>query len=247
MVLNEDNVDVLDLLETPEKLPANNSSTFSKSGGDYASNGRSKNKRINMWDKTDITPKKINPEEFQRSGKSFTFFAANGGKTIPEDTLNLVYKLIKLISGKGYTFRNGLAGDDPITQYVHNDETIDIESHVPFKKFNPEAINPLYTTGNPEAYSKAANLHKSFLTLSPVARVMYANYVATILGSSTTDPVDFILIYTECGSEALPKKDINWEHIGNTYLPMRLGYIAGIPIINVKNTESIKKLNELLK
>ena len=36
MVLNEDNVDVLDLLETPEKLPANNSSTFSKSGGDYA-------------------------------------------------------------------------------------------------------------------------------------------------------------------------------------------------------------------
>lgn len=242
--------DLLDNFDNPssEAKPAtfDNKSTKPNnfSNGNYKNNNA--NKLPNMWDNTkDIKAEIINPEEFNKAGDSFCIITAKGSNVLPDEIKEKFIKLIKYLTVKGFTFRNNLSSSEEILPAICQIDDIKMEYYLPFKKFNPIPQNAVYAVNVPKAYNKAASFHKNFLNLSSAGRVMVASGVLTVLGKSTINPVNFILGYSECGSENL-SKDTDWDSVGNCGLYIRLAHRAGIPFINIKNENSINRLRELL-
>lgn len=200
----------------------------------------------NMWDNTnDIKPELIDPEKFVKVGNSYCIITAKGTNVLPEDIKDRFIKLIRYLNTKGFVFRNNLSSSEEILPAICQIEDIKMSYYLPFKKFNPVPQNAVYAVNVPKAYNKAASFHTNFLKLSPAGRVLVANGVLTVLDKSTVNPVNFILGYTECGSETL-SKDSDWDSIGNCGLYIKLARRANIPFINIKNENSITRLKELL-
>ncbi|EPU3828950.1 hypothetical protein ACVWU4_000931 [Campylobacter coli] len=205
-----------------------------------------KPKLPNMWDNTsDIKAEIINPEEFTKVGNSYCIITAKGSNVIPDEMKEKFIKIIRYLTAKEFIFRNNLSATEEILPAICQIDNIKMSYYLPFKKFNPIPQDAVYAVNVPKAYNKAASFQKNFLNLSPAGRVLIANGVLTVLDKSTVNPVNFILGYSECGSESL-SKDTDWESIGNCSLYIKLAHRAGIPFINIKNENSVSKLKELL-
>ena len=122
----------------------------------------------------------------------------------------------------------------------------DVETYLPWPKFNEDIVKPTMGRPNEAAYSIALNLHNSFYEQKESLRAILSRDVNISLGSSGTDAVKFMIIYTPCGSESIGTKP-DYRKLGSTVFYLRIAAAANIPVFNVKNAESIKRLSELLK
>ena len=87
---------------------------------------------------------------------------------------------------------------------------------------------------NKAAYQAAAFYHKRFLEQKDIVRCIYARDTQLVFGENLNDPVDFILAYTECGSNSFGKTfDIKTAR--NAWYMFKLAGAGNISIFNVNN------------
>lgn len=236
----------------PKKEYGGNTGGNSWNKGGFNKGGFSnKPKEIDYWDKKDITPIKINPNSFT-STKAFTI-AFPRDLDIPELILKFFTTITELLTSKGYIYRFGAAGDNKIQKILFDiaEKNKNIEVLLPWKKFNEDAAGTeglldVQIRPNATAYGVAVNLNQSFYKLSPHVRAMNARDAQLMLGKDCTKPNSMLVIYTECGSEAIKGK-MDWKKITGLSLMLSIAEEANITVYNLKNEESRKKLSEKLK
>ena len=87
---------------------------------------------------------------------------------------------------------------------------------------------------NKAAYQAAAFYHKRFLEQKDFIRCIYARNTQIVFGENLNDPVDFILAYTECGSNSFGKTfDIKTAR--DAWYMFKLAGAGNISIFNVNN------------
>lgn len=203
-------------------------------------------KRENLWNKIDFTPTTVDTSKLSMSGKSYAWynFSPNG---IPDNILNNILSVCKSLSKKGFIYRHNGSASDVIPNKILKIEDINFESYLPWSKFNSELDKDKVKLQFPnlEAYNIACAYHSKFTTLPASVRAILASTVNSLFGKNVTDPVNFVLCYTECGTEALSKK-VDYKKLGNLSFILRIAADANIPVFNFKNDKVISNLKEYL-
>jgi hypothetical protein len=239
--------------EEPKKQfnnSGNSSGGWGNNKSGYNNNRSNKPKEPDFWDKKDITPLKVSSTGFIQS-KSFTI-AVPRDVTVPEPILKFFSLITEHLTSKGYAFRFGAHEENKLQKTLFDiaAEHKQVEVHLPWKKFNIEAAEDpsnISTTIRPNelAYGVAVNYNQSFYKFSPHIRAINANDAAIMLGNDIKHPLSMLVIYTECGSEAIAKK-MDWKKISGLSLLLTLAEESNIPVYNLKNEESRKKLSAKL-
>lgn len=235
--------DILDILDSDQKPFEQHEPKENKP----QSNNYNKPKRENLWEKTDFQPRTIDPAKLHKSGKSYMWYNYNPTTEIPDDVKTKIISIATSLSSKGYTFRHNGDDKDVIQNKIISIDNIKFESFLPWKKFNQNISEPKQAYATLQGYELANTLHKKFLQLPPAIRAILANTMNTLLGSDVTDPVDFILAYTEDGLETYTTKGLDFTKCGNLNFILKAAAQANIPAFNLKNTNALENLKEFLQ
>ena len=141
-------------------------------------------KKVNLWDKEDFKPLKVDPSTFKKNGKTFTISYNTQGDTLSEENNTRLFELAKVLVAKGYTYRTFFDGKEDINKTILGIEGIKSEAYIPWKKFNLDATNVISNSPTEKAYSIALNSHKVFMKLPPAVRAILANQVKVHLDIS---------------------------------------------------------------
>lgn len=234
-----DNIDdVLNTLDSDEKP--------------FASEKKNKKeKKENLYDSTEITPIKFDPEKFNLGKKYFTFmyFVPETG-TLPEDIVNKFIKLAIALFDKGYRYRALYSNRDTVTAKLQETHGDYIDYYTPWKlKYVPENINVKQAQPTKDAYGIALNNHKVFIELKAPLRARLAAEVHTLLGHDCLTPNTFIISYSPNGAESLGtgKNRVDFKEIRSLVFPYRIATAASIPIYNLKNEDAISRISAKIK
>jgi len=200
-------------------------------------------KKENYWDKQDIQPSTIDVSKFSKKGKSFVLYV-HPENDIPEEAANNILALARGLMAKGYTFRHTGNKDNNLQSKIVKLEDSVVKSYLPWKKFNTTVTDPILAT--PLGYRIAIGVHKAYMKLPPAVRAILARDVNAMLGVDATDPVDFIITWSDGGAEALSKNS-DFKKIGNNSFCLMIASRANIPVVNVFNTNFIDKMKDLIK
>jgi len=223
----------------------------------YSSNGYNSNKpkRVSLWDKKDFTPEKINPSKLAKSDM-FAVALPDNTAELPENVSKLLASVTLSVLRKGYGFRVGPGSKDTMhLAFMKLREDLiaasadyhsDLEVYLPWPKFNEDITKPNLAYCTEKAYSIAVNLRKNFYDIPAPVRAILAKDVHVCLGAECNEAIKFLIIYTPCGSEKL-SRETDYKKMGNTVFYISLALAANIPVFNVKNEESIKRLSEFIK
>lgn len=119
------------------------------------------------------------------------------------------------------------------------------EIYLPFKKFNPTVPEPKSCTTNPRSFGVVKGIFKNYDKLPGFGRACNARDVEMVFGSNLSERVKLILIYTECGTEAIGPTT-KFFPLGSVAFPLNLATKAKIPVINVGSVDAISKLKHFL-
>lgn len=230
--------------EEEKKTPYNNSNT------NWKGNKSNKPKKESLWDKTDFEPLKVDSEKLHRTGKSWMWYGFTPKTEISTETKDKLVAIANSLSSKnsdrGFIFRHNGETNDLMANKFFNLDNINIESYLPWKKYNTNVENAVLNYANETGYRLAMGYHGKFANLPSPIRAILANLCNTLLGKEGNDPVDFVICYTECGSESFSKK-IDYTVAGNLGFILKICEDANIPIFNFKNNEALKNLKEFLQ
>lgn len=262
----EDILDALDSNETPfkEEYSSNNSNSngynsYSKNNNNYKNynnNGYKKNynnfkpkpKQESLWDKTDFKPTLIDAIKLKSTANSYAVYdyvSKENSLAITDDVIKLFVSIAKSLKSRSYTFRHNNSADDKIANEILKIEGIITESYLPWGKFNSNITKPKRWSGSQEAYSIAMAYHAKFKELPPAIRAILASHVDALLGHECLDPVNFLLCWTECGSEKYSNK-MDFKKAGNLPFILKICEDANIPVFNLKNKEALNNLKGLM-
>jgi len=262
--------DILDLLESNEKPSFQNEGNSAekpatewkpksdwKPRGEWKPNsnysGGTRKPFVSLWNKKDFTPKEIKISELTRK-KAFMVVIANK-TSLPDNINKLLVNMSLMLSKAGYTFRCNADKNDVVQLTILNKikEEGDaakgdpkFEVYLPWAKFNEDIEKPTMTYPNEAGYSIAVNMHNTFYDQKESVRAIISRDVHMSLGTTGTEAVEFMVIYTECGSESIGQHP-DYRKLGNATFYIKLAEKANIPVFNVKNPESIKRLSEFIK
>ena len=256
--LFDDSEGVLDLLDNTKQAFADDKpkQEWKPKGEWKPNNGYKSNKPKvpSLWDRKDFTPKKIDVKGLVRTKSFLVSFPT--GVELGEETEKLIPKIALKIAESGYKYRYNGDTRSLLQKAIvscledakdrNEGKGYDVEVYLPYGKFNENITAPEMTRPNETGYSIALNMNKTFYEKKEIVRAFMARDVHMVLGESCKDAVKFIVIYTPCGSESLGMKP-DYKKLGDTVPYLRLAEAANIPVFNIKNADSIKRLSEFLK
>lgn len=236
--------DLLDLLESNEK-PFQETQVERPQYQNQNRQFNSGPKKVSLWDKQDFTPAKVDPGTFKTHSKLFTIKAHSTTGTIPASITERFIEISKVLATKSFGYRYGGRSDDTLQSDIIKTEGLKTEIYLPWKKFNVD-VKTDHISPTEKAYSIALNSHKVFYKLPPAVRAVISNDVHLLLGEDCNTPLDFLLVYSECGSEALSKQ-VDYKKLGPIVFLLKVAGDANIPVFNFKNEDAVKRLVDFIK
>ena len=156
-------------------------------------------------------------------------YAGIGSRKVPDDIGNLMTKISKRLSEKGYLLRSGAAkGSD---KKFEEGVKLSIVNGKP--KYNKEIFTAWDCTK--EALILASNYHPAFHNCKDYTRKLHGRNAMIILGKELNEPVDFVVCWTENGKDK-----------GGTGLAIRLSEEKEIKIYNLYYDDVRKKFEKWL-
>lgn len=170
-------------------------------------------------------------------------FIYNNRKEVSYEDLEKIKNAVNLVKDK-YTVRLTGGTDDKVFNTL-TATTFNNEIYLPFKSFNKNIPNAKSTAPSKEAFSVVKGMFKNYNSLPGFARSSNARDVEMIFGKELKERVKLILIFSDCGSEAI-NKSVNFITLGSVALTLRIASKLKIPLINVKNDDAINKIKQFI-
>ena len=165
------------------------------------------------------------------------YYAGIGWRETPERYLKVMTQLARRYEQQGYILRSGGANgaDSAFEAGVANPDNKEV--FLPYRGFNKS--NSSYWNIPEKAFDIASRHHPSWYGLNPGVQKLMARNVQQIMGKNLDSLSEFVICYTKdgCESQATRTRDT-----GGTGLAISLASSLNIPIINLKNLESFKKV-----
>lgn len=251
----DDVFDALESGEEPFKDSNDNKPSYNNNKQNYKQNYNGYNKsnfkpkQESLWDKTDFKPMLIDAIKLKSFGNCYCLYTyvPKGSTTgIDENDYKTLLSVAKSLNTRDYVFRHNQDAENKLANDILNIENIKSESYLPWGKFNSKIEKPKRFSPSKEAYSIALAYHAKFKDIPPAVRAILANTVDTLLGPNCTTPVNFLLCWTECGSEKYKSK-MDYSKAGSLPYWLKLCEDANIPVFNFKNKTALNDLKEILK
>lgn len=215
-----------------------NKSNYSNSN--YSKNNSWGNKGSNkksgdLYSDTNISPVAVDLSKFVKSNKK-TFAVTDNG-AVPEAKLQLLLNTCKALFNLGYIYRSQASNRSATDKAIRGLPNAKYEIYKLWAKASHDGGEDADVGSegtNKAAYQAAAFYHKRFLEQKDIVRCIYARDTQLVFGENLNDPVDFILAYTECGSNSFGKTfDIKTAR--NAWYMFKLAGAGNISIFNVNN------------
>jgi hypothetical protein len=203
-------------------------------------------KKVNLWDKEDIKPVKIDPSSFKRERELFGITYFTGDSSLPEEIESKLKEIANTLAHKGYIFRSGADGKNELNNSILKLEGINYEHFNPWKKFNLDVKNVKLQSPTEKAYGIAHNSHRAFYKVPSSVRAILSKEVHLMLGENCDEPIKMLIVYTKCGSEGLKFK-MDYKLTGGVAFLLKIAEDSNIPVFNLKNDDAIKRLVEFMK
>lgn len=170
-------------------------------------------------------------------------YAGIGSRKADNHILSLIIEIGKYFALRGYILRSGGAdGCDMAFEHgcdlVHGKKEI----FLPWENFN-DNHSSLFKLDR-QAYQMAEKYHDGWHYLSNGARKMMARNMYQVLGKDLESPVKMIICWTSDGCE---NGKLTTKNTGGTGQAIRVASDYEIPVINIKNSESLRQLMELVR
>lgn len=229
--------DILEMYLGSDEVP------FKEEPKKESGNFKSKGNREDLWNETNFEKKQPDRSKFNKSGKSFLVALAG---TPDEDSKIVMKKVIGALSSRNHNFRYQFNNHTDFYKELTDIEGITVEAYLPWKKIAPDLKDVKRTFASRQAYEMAAYYAPKFTTFPPAIRCIRANAVHALLGDKLNNPVDLIVVWSECGTEAL-SRDTDLKKVGAITVFLQMARDLNIPVFNVKNKEAIQKIGEYIK
>lgn len=188
-----------------------------------------------IYKDTNISPVAVDISKFVKSNKK-TFTVTDNG-AVPEAKLQLLLNTCKALFNLGYIYRSQASNRSATDKAIRGLPNAKYEIYKLWAKASHDAGEDADVGSegtNKAAYQAAAFYHKRFLEQKDIVRCIYARDTQLVFGENLNDPVDFILAYTECGSNSFGKTfDIKTAR--NAWYVFKLANVGNISIFNVNN------------
>lgn len=235
--------DILDLLD---ESPVDDMATTAVTTVASTKPDTSAKDTFDYWGNPEVVPMKIDANEMKRSEKSYNLVVYTKGVELRDEYKKKILELATVLASKGYKFRHTGSSDDTIQTAITKIDGLTYDSYLPWIKFNTNVTTPKMKRATPCGYKIAAGAHKIFSKFKNGPRAVLARNVHAALGVDCKDPVNFILAYTEDGAEGFVK-DMDFKVTGDLVFYLNLAKNANIPVFNIKNDDSLKRLIEYIK
>lgn len=201
-------------------------------------------KKRNLWTDNEIEIVTLDDLKDAVPVNACTFFYnTREKKELSQEARLRIKEAIELVKDS-YILRLSGDSEDKVFNYISLIAS-NKEIYLPFKKYNPSVSEPRSAGGNTRAFGVVKGLHKNYEKLPGIVRALNARDVEMIYGVSLLEKVKLILIYSECGTEAM-HKNVNFFQLGSLVLPLRIATASKIPLINLGASDGISKLKHFL-
>ena len=210
-----------------------NKSNYSKNNS-WGNKGKGNNDG-GIYKDTNISPVAVDISKFVKSNKK-TFTVTDNG-AVPEAKLQLLLNTCKALFNLGYIYRSQASNRSATDKAIRELPNAKYEIYKLWSKASHDGGEDADVGSegtNKAAYQAAAFYHKRFLEQKDFIRCIYARNTQIVFGENLNDPVDFILAYTECGSNSFGKTfDIKTAR--DAWYVFKLANVGNISIFNVNN------------
>jgi len=167
------------------------------------------------------------------------FYTGIGSRSTPPEIIELMTKIAVKLEEQGWTLRSGGAGgaDIAFEKGVNNLKEI----YLPWPGFN-NSTSTLHNITN-EAKEIASENHEAWEWLKPSIRKLMTRNVYQVLGYDLNTHSSFLICYTSDGCE---HDETRTQKTGGTGLAISVASKQGIPIFNLKNEASLKRVSKLI-
>lgn len=214
--------------------------TQSTESNNSTGNGPSRgNKPFNAWEDFDTLKPLPLPQNVKADGKTFHVKVEKA----PDEVFEKIVLILPLLNEKGFTYRSTASTRDPADKFMMNNY-FKKKFFLPFKKAgNGVAAETEYPAK--KAYQYMLTVDKFFSKAPQTVRSFIANVAHVMLGKNLDQPLDFLLVYTPCGSKTL--KGLDFKKTKTMYKEFKIADHYGIPIFNLKDPNCIGDLKEFIK
>ena len=229
------------MTQKPEETkPQSNYNKNNYSNSNYSKNNSWGNKGSNkksgdLYSDTNISPVAIDLSKFVKSNKK-TFAVTDNG-AVPEAKLQLLLNTCKALFNLGYIYRSQASNRSATDKAIRGLPNAKYEIYKLWSKASHDGGEDADVGSegtNKAAYQAAAFYHKRFLEQKDFIRCIYARNTQIVFGENLNDPVDFIIAYTECGSNSFGKTfDIKTAR--DAWYVFKLANVGNIFNVNNKN------------
>ena len=145
------------------------------------------------------------------------YYAGIGSRTTPENTLEFITKIARILDRQGYTLRSGGAKG--------------ADSAFASGASKKEIFRPKHAT--PEAIKIAMEIHPAPHNCNDYVQQLHGRNVMIVLGKDLITPVEFVMCWTPGG-----------KTIGGTGLGLRLAEREGIRVYNLFDKDHLIEIHE---
>lgn len=237
----EDLLGTSDLPKSEPSAPA--TTTAPKQEDKPAYKSKFNSNREDLWSDTSIGKHKPDPATFNKVGKSFLITLAG---TPDEKAKEQLTKIVTTLGSKNFAMRYQFTDTISFLKTLADTDGLTVEAYLPWKKMAPDLEHVAKTFATKRAYEMACHYANKFNALPNAIRCFRANMMHAMLGPKLDNPVNLAICWSECGSEQITK-ETDFKKVGNLtniFTPCRE---LNIPIYNIKNEDSLKKLVEYIK
>lgn len=165
-----------------------------------------------------------------------------GSRQTPHNIISLMEDIGELLSIKTWTLRSGGAKGADIafeTGCLRTDSVCEI--YLPWKQFNQHQSN-LFNVSE-EAMYLASKFHPRWNNLPDWGRKLHGRSAYQVLGIDLNSPSDVLICWTYDGCESDSRRNM---YTGGTGTAISIADYYNIPIINLKNNNAIKRVEDIL-
>ena len=168
------------------------------------------------------------------------YYTGIGSRETPEDIKIFMTKIAAVLEEKGWILRSG--GADGADLAFENGVKNKKEVYLPWRGFN-NSTSKLYTVSD-EALTLASENHPGWKYLKEPVRKLMGRNAYQVKGKDLNRLSKFLICWTPDGCES----DVTRSNkTGGTGLAISIASKEGIPIFNLKNDSSYKRVEKLIK